>query len=144
MALCVWANGIICMLGWRQQAASCLCYTWTWAGTACKPEHIQAGVCLSVCVSRDLIINERCSFAVCLNGGAEVPQAYFRWCICCVFLSKYKSEQLWMHWPTYTRRVGMCCMCTSATRSSHEQVSAQAELRHFWHFSNISSSVQII
>ena len=49
--------------------------------SACKPEHIQAKVCLSISVSRDLIINERCSFAVRLNGAAEVPQAYFRWCV---------------------------------------------------------------
>lgn len=49
--------------------------------SACKSEHIWAKVGSNMCISRDLIVNERCSFAVCLNWGTEVPWAYFRWCV---------------------------------------------------------------
>lgn len=88
--------------------------------SAYNPEHIWAKVCLNMRVPRDLIINERCSFAVSLNGGTEVPQAYFKWCVCCVFFGKYKSEQLWMSWSVYNWRVGMCVVCMWVARSTHE------------------------
>lgn len=88
--------------------------------SAYNPKHIWAKVCLNMCVSRDLIINERCSFAVCLNGGTEVPWAYFKWYVCCVFFGKYKSEQLWMSWSVYAWRVGMCVVCIWVARSTHE------------------------
>lgn len=89
--------------------------------SACKPEHIWAKVCLNVCISRDLIINERCSFAVCLNGGTEVPRAHFRWCVSCF---PWQTQI----WATVNELVcvqleGRCMWVTGSTR---EQVSAES------------------
>lgn len=89
--------------------------------SACKPEHIWAKVCLNICISRDLIINERCSFAVCLNGGTEVPRAHFRWCVSCF---PWQTQV----WATVNELV---CVhleerCMWVTGSTQEQVSAES------------------
>lgn len=127
------------------KTADCMCvrmrdYMHEWVNTAscevpflpsyrsrhsiCKLEHISAKICLNLCISRELIIKERCSFAACLKRGTEVPRANFRWCVLC-FLWQI---QIWTSWSVYTWRVGMCALCTWVTRSTqeHEQVSAEA------------------
>lgn len=116
----VWVNAALCEVTFLPSYRS--------RHSACKPEHIRAKVCLNTCISRGLIINEGCSFAVCLNGETEVPWAYFRWLVFCVFLGKYKSKQLWMIWSAYTWKGDMCVVCMWVTRSTHEheQVSAEA------------------
>lgn len=89
--------------------------------SACKPEHIWAKVCLNICISRDLIINERCSFAVCLNGGTEVPRAHFGWCVSCF---PWQTQI----WATVNELVCVYLegRCMWVTGSTQEQVSAES------------------